>query len=128
MKRYLAVAAITGITLFISLAGSYSAPTSANTGHCDYLAYTPKQDRWVRTCLYPSTPRECRAKSFDQFVGKTKYAEGQCRLRGVAGICSVPAGDIYFYEGTARDLMKGCEAMSGEWRNDLLQRIQKSGS
>ena len=104
-----------------------AAPAFADNGSCSFKQQSPKTKEWVRVCQSPTTPETCREYAFDRLRGEVKYGDRACPTRGVTGVCSMSGGDMYFYEGKSRALIRGCEMMNGVWREDLLEQLKNNG-
>jgi hypothetical protein len=91
---------------------------------CDFKFFSRKMGRTYQVCQTTENLDDCgkwsRGKNDNSWtypVGKDQggihMRGGSCSVAGMIGSCRVPTGTIFFYEGTPKEIAKGCGWMGG---------------
>lgn len=124
--RNMAILLITVMGLWL-----YGPSAHADGGSCSYSLYSAYLKRSFPVCqnvrvaercgTWPKSPtpmsnKRVMATAVGKAEGKLHMDARRCHGTGAVGVCLVPDGEIYFYDGNPKELASGCRWMHGEWK------------
>lgn len=110
---------VMGLVLSFSVGFGFVSTAAVADGHCTYKQFSPRVNKWYAMCQMPGTRESCDSLAMSRGISEVKFAEGACSSRALVGACVVGGQNLFFYDGSAETVTKGCEMLGGSWRPNL---------
>lgn len=130
LSKEVDVRAISFWIIAVSALVLVSLPARADGGSCAYDLYSARLNQSYPVCQNVAEAQQCgtwpaakvpanqrvMATAVGKSEGNLRVRAGRCDGTGAKGVCTLPTGELYFYEGDPKDLASGCRWMRGDWK------------